>query len=280
LSVDLRPLDSHTARAALLDAVIALVAEAMRVVMEIYSQPFEATLKADDSPLTAADLASHRLIVPGLARLDPPLPILSEEGIPPGPEREAWAAHWLVDPLDGTREFLAANGEFTINVALVEGARATMGVVGVPARGQIFTGDVVRGTAERRDASGVHRLGPHRYAGRRPVIVASRRHAGDRLERGLRALEAAHGPIERCAVGSALKLCLLADGKADVYPRIGPTSEWDVAAAQAVLESAGGSVVQLDGAPLRYRKPSVLNPDFVAAADPEIGWWRYFASPP
>jgi 3'(2'), 5'-bisphosphate nucleotidase len=269
-------LEAETSRAHLLAALVGLVREAGQAVMRVYSQPIAVWQKDDDSPVTDADLGAHRVLVQGLERLEPRLPVLSEEGSVAGPERQAWAAHWLVDPLDGTKEFLDRNGEFTINVALIEETRATLGVVAVPARDQIYTGDVLRGVAERYDGDRRRAIHCREYPGRHPVVVASRRHGGIRLDAALHALAAAHGSLERRAVGSALKLCLLAEGAADLYPRFGPTSEWDIAAAQAVLEAAGGAVVCLDGTPLRYRKPSVLNPEFLAVADPRVDWCRYF----
>jgi 3'(2'), 5'-bisphosphate nucleotidase len=264
-------------RARLLDEVVVLVRAAHAEILAVYDGPAEARLKADQSPLTEADLASHRILVEGLARLVPALPIVSEEGgLPDAGDRAAWTAYWLVDPLDGTKEFLAKNGEFTVNVALVERNRPTLGVVGVPVRDQVFVGDVVRGVARRLDGGGACDLRARRYAGRRPTLVASRRHGGDRLVGALHALEQSEGAPELRNVGSALKLCLLAEGEADVYPRLAPTSEWDTAAAQAVLEAAGGAVLQLNGEPVGYNKPDIRNPEFVAVADPAIDWLRFF----
>jgi 3'(2'), 5'-bisphosphate nucleotidase len=265
-------------RARLLDEVVVLVRAAHAEILRVYARPVEAQFKADQSPLTEADLASHAVLTEGLARLAPALPIVSEEGgLPDSDVRASWPAYWLIDPLDGTKEFLARNGEFTVNVALVEHSRPTLGAVGVPVRGQVFVGDVARGVARRLDASGACDLRARPYAGARPTIVASRRHGGERLEGALRALEATEGAPELRSIGSALKLCLLAEGEADVYPRLAPTSEWDTAAAQAVLEAAGGAVLQLHGAPVAYNKADILNPEFVAVADPRHDWLRYFA---
>jgi 3'(2'), 5'-bisphosphate nucleotidase len=265
-------------RARLLDEIVGLVRAAHVEILRVYARPAEAQLKADQSPLTEADLASHRVLTAGLERLVPPLPIVSEEaGLPDAAVRASWPAYWLIDPLDGTKEFLAKNGEFTVNVALIEGHRPTLGAVGVPVRDQVFVGDVARGLAQRLDGSGVHDLRARPYAGARPTVVASRRHGGEKLEGALRALEQAEGAPELRNVGSALKLCLLAEGNADVYPRLAPTSEWDTAAAQAVLEAAGGAVLQLHGAPVAYNKADILNPEFVAVADPRYDWLRYFA---
>ena len=264
-------------RARLLDDVAALVRAAHVEIMRVYARPVEAQLKEDRSPLTEADLASHRVLTSGLARLAPSLPIISEEGgLPDARERASWGAYWLIDPLDGTKEFLAKNGEFTVNVALVEHNRPTLGIVGVPARDQVFVGDVLHRLAQRLDTRGAHDLRARPYAGARPTVVASRRHGGEALEGALRAIEQSEGAPELRNVGSALKLCLLAEGEADIYPRLAPTSEWDTAAAQAVLEAAGGAVLQLHGAPLAYNKANILNPEFVAVADPRHDWLRYF----
>ena len=262
----------------MVEQLVDLVRAAHAEIMRVYARPVEATLKADASPLTEADLASHRVLTAGLAALTPSLPVISEEGgIPDAATRAAWPAYWLIDPLDGTKEFLAKNGEFTVNVALVQHGRPTLGVVGVPARDQIFVGDVRRGVAQRIDASGVHTLCARSYAGTRPTIVASRRAGGEKLEGALQAIEQAEGAPELRNIGSALKLCLLAEGAADLYPRLAPTSEWDTAAAQAVLEAAGGAVLQLHGVPMAYNKADILNPEFVAVADPRYDWLRYFA---
>lgn len=271
-------------RARLLDAVRELTRRANAEVMRVYARDVVAVLKADDSPLTEADLASHRSLVAGLAALAPGLPIVSEEGgLPDFEQRAQWPAYWLIDPLDGTKEFLARNGEFTVNVALIESNRPTIGVVGVPVHGAIYVGDVTRGIATRFDPAGSRRLRTRRYTGTRATVVASRRHGNDRLTAVVEALEREQGPVALRNVGSALKFCLLAEGEADVYPRLAPTSEWDTAAAQAVLEAAGGAVLEMDGRPLRYNKPEILNPEFVAVADPTGGWvdrFRGAAVPP
>jgi 3'(2'), 5'-bisphosphate nucleotidase len=268
---------AQTRAAELLDAMVAAVRTAGAAIMKLYAGEVTARLKADRSPLTAADLASHRILAAALAGLSPALPVVSEEGgLPDHSVRAVWTAYWLIDPLDGTKEFLAGNGEFTVNVALIEHGQPTLGVVGVPARGQIFTGDVAAGLARRLDPDGQVSIRTRPFRGGRPTVVASRRHGGERLESALDRLKQHHGPLALCSVGSALKFCLLAEGGADVYPRLGPTSEWDTAAAQAVLEAAGGAVLQLDGAPIRYNKPDILNPDFVAVADRAVSWVDWF----
>jgi 3'(2'), 5'-bisphosphate nucleotidase len=275
---DIERLQSAAVRAGLLESLTTLVREAHAEIMRVYARPFAAELKADQSPLTEADLASHRVLTAALARLTPQLPVVSEEGgLPTASERAAWPAYWLIDPLDGTKEFLAKNGEFTVNVALVEGTRPTLGVVGVPARDQIYLGDVTTGLAQRQDASGVVSLKARPYGGANPTVVASRRHGGEALEGALKKLEAGEGAPELRNIGSALKLCLVAEGEADLYPRLAPTSEWDTAAAQAVLEAAGGAVLQLSGVPVTYNKADILNPEFVAIADTRVDWLRYFS---
>lgn len=268
---------THEERARLLDALVAATRAANLEVMRIYARDVEAVLKADESPLTEADLASHRSLVANLAAMAPRLPVVSEEGgLPDFEQRARWSAYWLIDPLDGTKEFLARNGEFTVNVALIEADRPTMGVVGVPALDTVYAGDVVRGIARRFDRAGSNDLRARRYAGTRPTVVASRRHGGERLAAVLEALGREQGPIALRSVGSALKFCLLAEGEADLYPRLAPTSEWDTAAAQAVLEAAGGAVFQIDGCSLQYNKPEILNPEFVAVADPTANWLERF----
>jgi len=265
-------------RARLLDQVVGLVRAAHVEILRVYAQPVEAQFKEDQSPLTEADLSSHRVLTEGLARLAPHLPIVSEEGgLPDAAVRASWQTYWLIDPLDGTKEFLARNGEFTVNVALVEHNRPTLGAVGVPARDQVYVGDVVRGVARRLDVSSESELRARRYAGASPTIVASRRHGGEKLQGALRQIEKEHGGYELLNVGSALKLCLLAEGKADVYPRLAPTSEWDTAAAQAVLEASDGGVFALDGTPLVCNKDVILNPSFVAVADRSVDWLKYFS---
>lgn len=245
--------------------------------MATYGRDASVQWKSDQTPLTDADLSSHRTLVAVLAAQSPSLPVVSEEASPASHgERAAWPAYWLIDPLDGTKEFLARNGEFTVNVALIEKGRPTLGVVGVPAREEIYTGDVAGHECLRRSPTGTVRLHARPYAGSRPTVVASRRHGGEPLREALTRLEREHGAVEVRSVGSALKFCLLAAGAADVYPRLARTSEWDTAAAQAVLEAAGGAVLQLNGEPLAYNKTDMLNPDFVAVADPTFNWTRWF----
>jgi 3'(2'), 5'-bisphosphate nucleotidase len=267
---------------ALIPSLIDLVRAAGRAILEVYGSGFDVETKVDDSPLTLADLNSHRVIAQGLRELAPQWPVVSEESaLPPWQARRTWSTYWLVDPLDGTKEFVNRNGEFTVNIALIDDGRPVLGVVGVPVRDQVFVGDVPARLAQQYAADGVLPMRARMLASQQPLaVVASRSHGGERLEQFIGALDAHFASVQRTPVGSSLKLCILAQGKADLYPRLGPTSEWDIAAAQAVLEAAGGAVWKFDRTPLRYNtKESFLNPEFVAVADPTFDWWRILPDP-
>ncbi|WP_421328771.1 3'(2'),5'-bisphosphate nucleotidase CysQ [Aeromonas veronii] len=232
-------------------------------IMAIYSQPFAVEYKSDESPLTAADKGAHEVIVQGLARLTPDIPVLSEES---GPEvmaaRHGWSRYWLVDPLDGTKEFVSRNGEFTVNIALIEEGMPRWGLVYAPVLDKLWYGG--KGAGAWRIAYGTHepiQTRPHRE-GEVWRVVGSRNHLSHETLDFL----APFGEIELVSMGSSLKFCIIAEGGAELYPRLAPTCEWDTGAAQAVLEGAGGSVTQLDGSPLAYNKPDILNPWFVAKA--------------
>jgi 3'(2'), 5'-bisphosphate nucleotidase len=264
--------------AALADAVEELAVAAGQAILEVYGRDFEVMHKDDDSPLTQADLASHRVIRDGLARLTPDLPLLSEESAGVDFDiRSDWAEYWLVDPLDGTREFVNRNGEFTVNIALIRGHDPVFGVVHVPVSGVSYLGlvkDAPAGGAWRR-APGQRRepIRVQRPAAQPLRVVGSRSHANPRLQQFLAPL----GDYELVSMGSSLKFCLLAEGKADFYPRLGPTSEWDTAAAHAVVLAAGGRIVTLQGRPLQYnRKDSYLNPEFLVIADDTRDWLGLF----
>ncbi len=263
-------------RPRLIDALAQIVDQAGQEILRVYETDFDVARKADDSPLTQADLAAHRVIRAALDQLTPDIPQLSEESAPPDfATRRGWDRYWLIDPLDGTKEFINRNGEFTVNIALIENHSAVLGVVGVPVQGVIYTGDVLAARAERRDREGVRELHTRPMdASRALVVVASRSHGGERLEVFIDALQDNFTSVERSPVGSSLKLCILAEGMADLYPRLGPTSEWDIAAAHAVLEAAGGAVWKFDREPMRYNtKEAFLNPEFLAVADARYAWW-------
>jgi 3'(2'), 5'-bisphosphate nucleotidase len=253
---------------ALRGPVLALAREAGRAIMAVYRDAFEVTRKDDRSPLTQADLAAHRILVDGLRQLEPACPVLSEESTPEEVAgRRGWHRLWLVDPLDGTREFVKRNDEFTINVALVEDGVPVLGVVHAPALDE--TASAVRGGALVVERAGrvVPQVAP--CGDRIPRVAVSRSHGCARSDAALARL----GAYELLAVGSALKFIRVATGEADVYLRLGPTSEWDTAAGQCLIEAAGGRVVALDGRPFRYnQRDTLLNSDFVAARDPTIDW--------
>ncbi|MCP5196827.1 MAG: 3'(2'),5'-bisphosphate nucleotidase CysQ [Gammaproteobacteria bacterium] len=258
-----------------LEPVRALAAEASERILEVYATAFDVTAKEDNSPLTAADLASHRAIVAGLRALTPAIPVLSEESAAiPFTERMQWRRYWLVDPLDGTKEFIKRNGEFTVNIALIEDHEPVLGVVRVPVTGLCYF--AARSYGAFREEPGqpsqpiaVEPLRPHR-----PIrVVGSKSHGGLGLQKFVTAL----GAHRLVTIGSSLKLCQVAEGVADVYPRLGLTSEWDTAAAHAIVNMAGGQVVSAEtGQPLRYNvRDSLLNPYFIVYGDASHDWLSY-----
>ncbi len=247
--------------ARLVAGLIAAAEVAGAEIMAIYRSDFAVRDKADASPVTAADEQAERLILAALAELAPGLPVVAEESVAAGRLPDiSGGRFFLVDPLDGTREFISRNGEFTVNIALIEAGRPTLGVVHLPALGETYwsAGD---GTAWRRQDGGA----PERIACRKPaadglVVVASRSHRDAKTDDYLAQFQVK----QLISAGSSLKLCRLAEGAADMYPRLGRTMEWDIAAGHAVLLAAGGTVTTLDGATLGYGKPGLDNPHFVA----------------
>ena len=260
--------------------LVQIVENASAAILDVYNTDFDIKTKDDESPLTQADLAAHKVIVAGLQALTPNIPVISEESAPPTfAQRSQWQRYWLVDPLDGTKEFVNRNGEFTVNIALIEGHEAVFGIVGVPVQQKVYVGDVRQTELDKRAfvLEGGHSrplVGQLQSDRQSPVrVVASRNHGGERLEAYLGEVASMFAGIERTPVGSSLKLCVLAEGGADIYPRLGPTSEWDIGAAQAVLTAAGGAVYTPDGNVLAYNtKDSLLNPEFLAVADASHPW--------
>ena len=246
----------------LLAQVLDIAREAGEAILRIYAQDFEVDIKADNSPVTAADNAANQVILQGLNALQAPIPILSEEGGEDFTGPDAEGRYWLVDPLDGTKEFVKRNDEFTVNIALIENGKPVLGVVLAPVFDVAYIAANGIG-AFRVDENGRHAI---HVAGKPDKgnhwrVMGSRYHANPHLERWLKQL----GPHETRLVGSSLKFGIIAEGSADVYPRLGPTSLWDTAAAQAVVEQAGGRVVTMAGTPLSYANPAkILNPEFVA----------------
>ncbi|HUB97627.1 MAG TPA: 3'(2'),5'-bisphosphate nucleotidase CysQ [Stellaceae bacterium] len=236
--------------------------EASQQILEIYGTNFDVRVKDDRTPVTLADERAEAAILALLAAEAPGIPVVAEEqtaaqgiSLPPAPR------FWLVDPLDGTREFLKRNGEFTVNIALIEGTRPVLGVVHLPVTGVTYAA-CGPGTATHQDPGGAPRPITARPAPATGAVVAHSRSHAD--EASLAAYVATHPGARRLVTGSSAKFCLLASGEADFYPRFGTTMEWDTAAGQAVLEAAGGAVLTLDGTPLAYAKPDYRNPHFIA----------------
>jgi 3'(2'), 5'-bisphosphate nucleotidase len=254
----------------LLAELSAIARAAGNAILDVYGREIAVRLKDDRSPLTEADQRSHELIADRLRHIDGSLPLLSEEAAAPdAAQRRAWARYWLVDPLDGTKEFLKRNGEFTVNIALVDDHRATLGVVLAPALGVLYYGAVDTGAWRQRATHAPEPIRVRSEAAAPVRVVGSRSHPSGELAEYLAKL----GPHETTPMGSSLKICLVAEGAADLYPRFGPTSEWDTAAAQAILESAGGRMMDRVGRPLRYNtKDDLLNPHFLAFGDTRRNW--------
>jgi 3'(2'), 5'-bisphosphate nucleotidase len=251
----------------LAQALMPVVERASSAIMQIYDGAFAVQRKDDNSPLTLADLESQRVIIEGLKRLTPEIPVLSEESAAaPWAERQTWSELWVVDPLDGTREFVKRNGEFTINIALIVQHEPVLGVVCAPAQRVTYWGMAGDGAFMRAHDAATRPI--HIAPPQRPVrVLGSRSHASAQTAAYLARL----GPHVVSGVGSSLKFCLLAEGKADLYIRFGATSEWDTAAGQAVLEAAGGHVTRMDGHRMRYNcRESLINGDFVAFSDPKV----------
>ena len=261
---------------ALREGAIALAHEAAVAILAVYEHAFEVERKSDASPVTAADLAAHRILVEGLEALTPDIPVLSEEAAEDATwhTRREWRRLWLVDPLDGTREFVKRNGEFSVNLALIEDGEAIFGIVQAPVTGDLW--HAMRGGPALHRSGANERVVQSRRPAHAPLrVAASRSHRDGRTD----AFIARMGDVEPVGLGSSLKFCRLADGGLDVYPRFGPTSEWDTAAGQVVLESAGGIVVDRKGRPLRYnQRDTLLNGDFLAVGDPDLPWREWMAA--
>jgi len=262
----------------LVDAVIA-AKKASDAIVEVYGSTFNVELKGDRSPLTLADRRSHEIISGHLQALEKSLPLLSEEGRDiPYKERKLWEYYWLVDPLDGTKEFIKKNGEFTVNIALMFRDRPVMGVVLLPVKDILYFAAEEIGAFKISDTlwiknrpslselqGNAQRLPIKTEGGERTfTAIASRSHLSDETSSYLETLKKEHGGIRTISAGSSLKFCLVAEGTADVYPRFAPTMEWDTAAGQAIVEHAGGAVLKYEtGVPLRYNKENLLNPWFI-----------------
>lgn len=266
--------------ATLLEATSRIARDAGDAILEVYQEADHGVvIKGDDSPLTRADLASHRIIAAALDELTPDIPLLSEEGAGRAyEERRDWRRFWLVDPLDGTKEFIRRNGEFTVNIALIENGAPVLGIVHVPVLARTFSGAVGLG-AWRRDATTDTGGEPDTIratgtGGDHLLVAASRSHPGPHLAAFLERLP----EHQLISMGSSLKLCMVAEGRADLYPRLGPTMEWDTAAAHAVVTAAGGRVLDFDGRPLRYNKEDLHNPYFIVLGETSVPWRAAYAA--
>ncbi len=243
-------------------------------ILDWYDGDMGVTQKEDDSPLTKADIASHELIEAELTRLWPDIPVLSEESAEiPWETRQSWQQYWLVDPLDGTKEFINRNGEFTVNIALISNHQPVLGIVHVPVTDVSYFGARDAGAWRQTGTKAAEIITIRQPAPETVVVVGSRSHANPELAGQLEQL----GSHKLISMGSSLKFCRVAEGLADFYPRLGPTSEWDTAAAQAVVEAAGGQVIKIDGSSLGYNTKDIyLNPFFFVIGDPAKDWLRPF----
>jgi len=242
------------------EAIVKIAREAGDKILEIYNRDFEVDTKSDESPVTEADVAAEKIILKGLQEIAPDIPVLAEESVAAGriPDLSD-GTFWLVDPLDGTKEFIHKRGEFTVNIALIENSKPTMGVIHVPATNTTYWAEGP-GKAFVEDESGKRDIATRAVPEDGLTVVASRSHRTPETDEYISKFKVAN----LVSAGSSLKLCLLAEGKADLYPRLGRTMEWDIGAGQAILEAAGGVVEKLDGSPLIYGKEGHDNPYFVA----------------
>lgn len=259
--------------AALIEGVQAIAREAAERIMAVYVRTFCVEHKADSSPVTEADLAANKVIVEGLKVLTPDIPVLSEEDEPlPFAERGQWQRCWLVDPLDGTREFIKGNGEFTINIALIDSGKPVVGVIHIPATGECYFASAGGRAFKQMKGQTAEPIRVRHWDGGHITIAGSRACHSEPFKALLNNFNERHV----LTLGSSLKTCYIAEGRADLYARLGPTGEWDTAAAQCILEEAGGHVTDLDLNPLRYNsRESLINPPFIAFGDGRHDWRRY-----
>lgn len=263
----------------LFPALERIVREAGQAILIVYNEesPLDIKTKSDDSPVTKADIAAHKIIEKGLLKLTPDIPILSEEdGLPSYEIRSSWSEYWLVDPLDGTKEFINKNGEFTVNIALIRNGEAVLGYVYVPVLDILYFGGPDFGSVRKDVKSEEILTAQSLKPGGELKVVGSRRHGAEALDSMLNTISEDFSSISRVNMGSSLKICACAEGSADWYPRLALTSEWDTAAAHAVLRGAGGEIYKPDLTPLKYNtKDDILNPFFHAIGDVNFPWSNY-----
>ncbi len=252
--------------AQLLPSVVQLAERASAAILDVYHHPdFAVTYKEDRSPLTLADAQSHQIISEGLQQLTPAIPVISEESAPPPfEERKNWESFWLVDPLDGTKEFVNRNGEFSVNIGLIHKSRPVLGVMLAPALHFVYSAFSGGGAFKKGPSGQTQKIRAADYRAGGLIVAASRSHDRDKMDR----LLAEWKPVKVLNVGSALKMGLVAEGSAHFYPRIGPTMEWDTAAAHCIVNESGGSVLQWDKKEFLYNKPDLTNPGFLCFGNP------------
>jgi 3'(2'), 5'-bisphosphate nucleotidase len=260
-----------------LPEIIAIARSAGSAIMQVYAGEIEIQRKDDNSPLTEADMAAHHIIEAGLQKLSPALPVLSEESVTiPYEVRSKWRRYWLVDPLDGTREFIKRNGEFTVNIALIDDGRPVMGVVYAPAKELLYFASRENGAFRQKGAQDESAIRARALNPEKVTIAGSRSHSDIRVESLLSNITGKLSAPELIPMGSSLKICMVAEGRADLYPRLGLTSEWDTAAAQCILEEAGGRLIDTNGNPFIYNtKESLLNAEFFACGVTPHAWQQY-----
>ena len=248
--------------------------EAGKKILEVYEQDFEIEQKDDKSPLTDADMASHHTIIESLTALTPDIPVLSEESATlPFEQRQQWHTYWLVDPLDGTREFIKRNGEFTVNIALINDHKCILGVIHVPVLDLDYFAYSGGGAFKCEQGGDAQPISVKKLDQNRITVAGSRSHGSEEMQKYMANISDNYNEVEMLSMGSSLKFCLVAEGKADLYPRLGLTSEWDTAAAQCIVEQAGGYVTKTDMSTLEYNtKDSLLNPFFFVFGDNSKDW--------
>lgn len=257
----------------LIEPVIQIAYQAGKKIMEVYDRGFDVEEKSDHTPVTEADMAAHHIIETGLTELTPHLPILSEESKPLSfAERQQWQRYWLTDPLDGTREFIKRNGEFTVNIALIDGNSPVLGVIYAPVVGALYYAAKGQGAFKQESTESPVEIQVRKHCSDKIIIAGSRSHQTEAFKQFVSRLD----NYEIICMGSALKSCLVAEGKADLYARLGPTSEWDTAAAQCIVEEAGGLLTDTSMQALCYNtKDELLNPHFFVFGDRTIDWSQY-----
>lgn len=261
----------------LCNSCVTIARNAGSKILEIYNTEFDIEHKEDKSPLTDADMASHHTIVEALSALTPDIPILSEESASlPFEQRKKWSLYWLVDPLDGTREFIKRNGEFTVNIALIENHKSILGVIHVPVLDIDYFAYAGGGAFKSVNGGDAEPISVKSLESSTLVVAGSRSHGSEEMQQYMNNISSSYSDVDMLSMGSSLKFCLVAEGKADLYPRLGLTSEWDTAAAQCIVEQAGGYVTKTDMSALEYNtKDSLLNPFFFVFGDASKDWSGY-----